>query len=258
MKRWILAGAALLLGLWIAEVALDPPLPDLQVALQPPGGTHVFGTDRLGRDVATLLLMAAGYDTRLACAALFAASILGLLLAVFSVRSNHGIIDALIAFVAEGTRSFPSLVLVLLFAVVGIPPAAALIAWYWVPVWRLARTELATQAEQPYVLAARLTGQGLTTALWREALPNAIPRVTPYLPALAADLLTVQVGLEFLGFGPPLEQPTLGAMLADALASGMSAPWTWLPAVGWLVLVVSLLARFEPLFRRRSSWLPVG
>ncbi len=151
---------------------------------------------------------------------------------------------------AEALRSFPTLVLVLLFASVGLPVAALLILYFWVPVWRVVRSALVSQQRQPYAITARLIGMRPFRVLVTEVTPNIMAGLSPYAASLLAEILAAQAAIEFLGFGPPIDQPSLGGMLLYAVQLGFVAPWVWVPSLVVVVAAVALAAVLTRLVRR--------
>lgn len=206
--------------------------------LAPPSPDHLFGTDRLGRDVLARTASALIFSAGNSAAALVVAVILGTAMAVLSVRHLHNPVDRLVVLIADATRSFPSIVLALMFVTAGVPILLLLPLYFWIPIWRVARVSLAAQRRRPYMLAALLFGRGRTGALVHEGLRNILPGLRPYAVLVFAEILSVETALEFLGFGPPLSQPSLGNILSEALRLGDQGVWIWMPS---LILIVAIV-----------------
>ncbi|MEW8437669.1 MAG: ABC transporter permease subunit [Candidatus Thiodiazotropha taylori] len=166
--------------------------------------------------------------------------------------------DRMIVLLAESLRAFPTLLLVLVFATAGLPATLFLAAYFWIPVWRLTRPALAAQKRQPYALNARLIGMGQLRTLVTEVGPNALSGSIPYLASLTAEILAAQAALEFLGFGPPIEQPSLGGMLLSATQLGFVAPWVWLPSLAIIMTIVNLTAVLAWRTQRSNLSVPLG
>ena len=116
----------------------------------------------------------------------------------------------------EAIRAFPTIVLVLIFSAAGIPNTILLILFFWTSIWRLLRNLLPIQQNQPYALNAQLFGMLKPQVLLIEVLPNVWSSVRNYLPALLAEILSVQTALEFLGFGVTLNEVSIGRILSEA------------------------------------------
>lgn len=206
-----------------------------------PGWDHVLGTDRFGRDVLVITVQGALFTIGGCALALLLAVGVGVAVGIVSALYLGGSVDRFLVLWADALRSFPSIVLALLFVVAGIPIWLLLVVYFWVPIWRVMRVSMAAQRTQPYVLAARLFGLSRFRSLAQEALPNILPGLRPYVVLVFAEMVSVQAGLEFLGFGPSLDQPSFGTIVADALRVGGTYAWVWIPSVVLMVGVFLLL-----------------
>lgn len=223
-------------------------------ALEAPGFEHWLGTDRLGRDVGQRTSEAVGYTTVISLAVLGSSALLGAFFAGLSALYYERVTDRGIVLVAESIRAFPTLLLALLLGAMGVRPSFVLILYFWIPVWRLLRAVLVAQLRRPYALAARLQGMSGPRVVLGEVLPNVLPGVVPYFAGILAEIISAQCALEFLGFGPPLDQPSLGGMVLEAFSLGLAAPWTWLPSLVAIIAGVLGLASVGRMFRERRSW----
>lgn len=223
-----------------------------------PNMEYWFGTDSLGRSVLARSLggMAASFGN--AIVVLFGAIVIGSLMAVISILQLDKKVDQAIILLVEAIRAFPTIVLVLLFAAVGISNTILLMSFFWTSIWRLLRNLLAVQQRQPYALNAQLFGMLKPQVLLVEVIPNVWPAVRNYLPALLAEILSVQIALEFLGFGVALDEASLGRLLAEALSLGFAAPWVWMPSLTLLIILVSALIWLNLALSEDQRWIPLG
>lgn len=258
MRNLIYIGLLATAVLAIAVLAALPAdAPDVAKLLQPPSTDHWLGTDRLGRDVGYRSLVAVGYTLSRSGFVLLLSLAVALPLAALSALRYNRDLDRIIVLTAEALRAFPTLLLVLLFAAIGLPATPLLVIYFWIPSWRLLRSLFVTQQRQPYVLNARLFGLSRLRVLLTEVFPNVTPRAVPYLGPLMAEILSVQAALEFLGFGPPIEQPSLGGLLLDAIQLGLAAPWTWLPSLFVIVVLVWGISALARAYQERRQWVPL-
>lgn len=223
----------LLAGLICALLTLAPSSEDLtqgHEALVPPGWPHVLGTDRLGRDVLTVTAIGTGRSLSWAGLVLFGSAVIGLLLGLMSATIWKSPLDEALQIVAESIRSFPAIVAALLFLLANVPVPLLLIAYFWIPIWRVVRIQVGAQRFRPYVLNAILFGRSRFGALAWHALPNATTGIRGVVFVVFAEIVSVQAGLEFLGFSTPLSEPTLGNIISEAIRLGVPYAWTWLPA----------------------------
>jgi peptide/nickel transport system permease protein len=224
-------------------------------ALLSPAWPHFLGTDRLGRDVMQVTVSAAAYSVMWALIVMATVLVLGLFVALVSARWWRSWPDHAIAALAEALRSFPSLVLALLFFAAGVSVNLVLILYFWIPFWRGARSQLAAQRDRPYVLVGRLSGHSHIRTLALHALPNALHGFGGIVLLVFVEILSVQAGLEFLGFSAPLSRPTLGNVASEALRLGGGFAWVWLPATliaSTIAIALVLLARSDAVQTRRG------
>ena len=223
-----------------------------------PNAEYWLGTDSIGRSVLARSLdgMTASFGN--AIVVLFGAIVIGGLMAIISILQLDKKVDQAIILSVEAIRAFPTIVLVLLFAAAGIPNTILLISFFWTSIWRLLRNLLAVQQRQPYALNAQLFGMSKPQVLLVEVIPNVWPAVRNYLPALLAEILSVQTALEFLGFGVALDDISLGRLLAEALSLGFAAPWVWVPSLILVIILVSTLIWLNWTLSDDQKWIPLG
>lgn len=218
--------------------------------LAPPSVHHWLGTDRFGRDVLAVTLAGFGYTAVWALMILGFSVVIGVALAGISASYFGTGVDRLISACSDGVRSFPAIVVALLFVTVGVPAPLVLVLYFWVPIWRVLRARLATQRNQPYVLGARLLGQRRIVAVLFQGLPNVGADLYAYGVVLLGEIIAVQAGLDFLGFGPPLSEPTFGNILSETTRVGGHFWWVWAPSAMLAVVLACLLI---PLFNSLSA-----
>jgi len=194
----------------------------------PPGTTHLFGTDDLGRDTFTRSLHAARVSLGVAALATCLALVLGTGVGLVA-GYRGGRIDALLMALVDVALAVPLfLVLMVLTATLGgrfWTLCLVLGLSTWMPVARLVRAAARSIREQEYVAAARALGLATPRILLRHILPNA---TTPILVAATlgtAQVILLESALGFLGFGLQPPTPTWGNLLRDAQGSMEVAPW---------------------------------
>jgi peptide/nickel transport system permease protein len=207
-----------------------------------------LGTDRYGRDLASLLLWGARASLRIGLLAVAAALAFGI-----AVGAAAGLgprwLDALLTRAVDGLLAFPRLVLVMtLAALAGSGEAlvvAALAATGWMEVARLLRGELRRLAGEDFALAARASGVPPLRLLVRHLLPLAMAPLLATAALRLGDALLAEAALSWLGFGVQPPATSWGSLLAEAQASLPGAWWVaTFPglAIGLAVLAAALLA----------------
>lgn len=247
-----------LVGWVLASLLLPAPAVDPDRILVAPSLRHWLGTDGLGRDVAYRSLLAISYTLTTCLTVLVLSLMLGGALAIISTLYFSAWPDRIVVHLAEAIRAYPTLLLILLFASVGGPASVLLAVYFWIPIWRLLRSELAAQQRQPYALSARLVGMSRFRVLLDEVLPNVAPRVAPYTGGLLCEIISAQCAIEFLGFGPTLEQPSLGGLLLESSQTGLAAPWVWAPSLVTVVGLIWSIAWAVRRYRLSIRWVPIG
>ncbi|WP_418789393.1 ABC transporter permease [Salipiger bermudensis] len=220
----------------------DPYAQDLQATLQPPSGTHFFGTDELGRDIFSRLVHGSRITLTIISLVTIVVGPLGLF---FGTVAGYfgGKVDTVLMRITDIFLSFPSLILSLAFvAALGPSLNNAIIAialTAWPPIARLARAETLTFRQADYISAARLQGASAARIIWKSIVPMCLPSVTIRLTLNMATVILTAAGLGFLGLGaqPPL--PEWGAMIATGRRY-MIDSWWLVTFPGIAILCVSL------------------
>ncbi len=239
--RYVLAGnpvtlvAAVLFAAYVAMALFGPliapynPLAsDTAQALQAPSWRHWFGTDQLGRDILSRVMVAARVDIGIALASValvFAAGGLAGLAAGFF----GGWVDAVIGRIADTIMAFPLFVLAMgIVAALGntIPNIVLATAIINFPLYaRVARAETLTRREAGFVDAARLSGHRDGALLLTQVLPNIMPIMVVQMSLTMGYAILNAAGLSFIGLGVRPPTAEWGIMVADGASFIVSGEW---------------------------------
>jgi peptide/nickel transport system permease protein len=227
---------------WVAP--FDPLATDVAAALQPPSVLHWFGTDAVGRDLFSRVLVAARLDLSIAVAAVALAFVVGAAAGIISGYLG-GWVDATIGRVTDTIMAFPLFVLAMgIVAAAGNTVANIIYATAVIniPTYvRVARAEVLVRREAPFVQAARLAGNGPTRVLAFHLFPNvAAPLIVQASLNLGYAILNA-AGLSFIGLGVRPPTPEWGIMVADGAAYIISGEW-WVWLFPGLALTGAVLA----------------
>ena len=217
---------AAILGPLIAP--FDPLATNTSLALKPPSAAHWFGTDQLGRDIFSRVLVATRIDLTIAFASVILASLLG---AVSGVAAGYfgGWSDRIVGRLADTIMAFPLFVLAMgIVAALGntvtnIVIATAIINF---PLYaRVARAEANIRRDVGFVEAARLSGNGEARVLFGHILPNIMPIMMVQMSLTMGYAILNAAGLSFIGLGVRPPAPEWGIMVAEGANFIQSGEW---------------------------------
>ncbi len=240
-----------LFGEWLTVVPANEQ--NLRLRFLPPawldGGNPRFllGTDNLGRDVLSRIIVGANASFVVTMSALAFGSALG---SVIGLTSGYfgGRLDSFIMRMADGMMAFPLvLAALLLVAVIGpgiytVVIAASLILWARFA--RLIRSEVLSVRERDFVKLARIAGASDLRIMFIHILPNVLNSVVVLLTLQLGFVIIVEATLSFLGAGVPPPTPTWGQMVASGRTYIDTAWWISLfpgLAIAGVVLSFNLL-----------------
>jgi peptide/nickel transport system permease protein len=221
----------------------DPAQINPAVSLRPPGAGHLFGTDRLGRDVFSRTIIALRIDLLIGTVGVAIPMVIGVLIGLIS-GYRGGVIDAVVGRIVDIVTAFPFLVLVIaIVAMLGPGLSSFFIAVSlvsWVSYARIVRGQVLSIKQRDYVTAARSLGYSPARIALRHILPNAL---APAIVFAASDfVLDIVAGaaLGFFGLGASVSTPEWGVMIAQGQDLILTAPWVVIfPGLG--ILAVSFV-----------------
>ena len=227
-------------GPWL--VPYDPLASNTAEALKPPSHAHWFGTDQLGRDLLSRVVVATRLDLTISICAVMIA---------FAVGSAAGVTggfyggwtDRLIGRVLDTIMAFPLFVLAMgIVAALGntvanIVYATAIIN---VPFYaRLARSEVMVRREAGFIEAARLAGNRGPRILAMHLFPNCLPPMMVQISLNLGWAILNAAGLSFIGLGVRPPTPEWGIMVAEGAAFIVSGEW-WIALFPGAALMVAV------------------
>ncbi|MCX2714939.1 ABC transporter permease [Mycolicibacterium sp. J2] len=224
----VLAGVVViaLTAAWIAPYGVNDV--DVPQALRPPSGAHWLGTDELGRDVLSRILVAVQASMKVAVVSVAFAAVVGVTLGVLA-GYRGGWLDTVVMRVVDVLFAFPVLLLALAIVAIlgpGLGTTILAIGVVYTPIFaRVARASTLSVRVEPYVAVSRTMGTGSGYILVRHILPNITgPLIVQTSLSLAFAILS-EAALSFLGLGLQPPQPSLGRMIFDAQGFVTLAWW---------------------------------
>jgi peptide/nickel transport system permease protein len=237
-----------LFGLLVLTAILGPslvpydPLASSDAALAAPSAKHWFGTDNLGRDVFSRVVVATRLDLGMAFAAVALVFVTGTLAGV-AAGFLGGWTDRIVGRVTDTIMAFPLFVLAMgLVAALGNTIANVIYATAIInfPIYaRVARTEANIRREAGYIEAARLAGASTLAVMLFEVLPNVLPIMMVQVSLTMGYAILNTAGLSFIGLG--IRPPTAewGIMVAEGAGYIVSGEW-WIALFPGLALMLAV------------------
>lgn len=207
-----------------------------------PSAAHLFGTDKLGRDVLSRILYGASYSLTSVLFLVFLIFVVGTFLGVIAGYFG-GIVDTVIMRFADMMISFPGVILAIAIAgILGGSLVNAMIAMLcvtWTKYARLSRSMVLKIKKRDFVDAAIVSGGSSTHILWVHILPNILPLMVITAAADIGAMMMELAGLSFLGFGSQPPAPEWGLMLNEGRQQLQTAPWLMIfPGLAIFITVV--------------------
>jgi len=211
-------------------------------ALQPNSG-HWLGTQKQGRDVLTVVILATPNTIKVGLMAGAVGLAIGIVLGLASGYFG-GIMDTIVRIASDVVITIPGIAIMVIVAVnvrtmstEMMALIVASLAWMWPT--RAIRAQALTLRERGYVEVAKLNGVGGLELVLKEIFPNLLPYVMAGFVGATSGAILATIGLEALGLGPQHEF-TLGMMVYwgrfyGAILRGMW--WWWAPPIGLIVLI---------------------
>lgn len=239
---WVIAlVAAAVLGPLIVTHAYDAIQPE--AALQGPSARHLLGTDVLGRDLFSRIIVAVQPVLLIGLLVQLAGLVIGATLGLVA-GARGGLSDWLAGRLLDLSSALPWYLVMLYLATVlspGLPGLlVALLLVTWVVPCRLARSIAIATRGQEFIVAARALGFSEARVVMCHLLPQALPALLWWTVGGVPRVILIEAGLSFLGLGRRPPEPSWGQMLAESVHSWQYAPHLFVAPA--LALVLTTLA----------------
>ena len=212
----VVLGAALLSLIWTPWSAYDI---DVAAKLRPPSSSHWLGTDVLGRDIVSLLLVGARATILVGIIAVGIGLTCGVCLGLIAA-AQRGWTEELIMRLSDFTFAFPAVLSAIMLAAVvgpGMVTSITAIGIFQIPVFvRVTRGSASAIWAREFILAARASGKGRFRITVEHVLPNIMSILIVQATIQFALAILAEAALSYLGLGTQPPQPSWGRMLNDA------------------------------------------
>ncbi|WP_312427337.1 ABC transporter permease [Lacrimispora sp.] len=230
-------------------VVHDPIQSDLRKRLISPeflaGGIHghILGTDALGQDIFTRLVMGCRISLLIAAAGVLIPAVIGTALGAIAGYFG-GAIDNVIMRICDIQLSIPTMVLAItVMAIFGnsVPNLLLVLAVVgWTSYTRVVRGSVMGIRNSEFIQASRVLGASNSRILITQILPCVLTPLIILMSQQIGFVILTEANLSFLGMGVPLPQPSLGSMIADGREYIATAPWTVVvPGVTLMIIVLA-------------------
>jgi ABC-type dipeptide/oligopeptide/nickel transport system permease subunit len=220
----------------------NPRQAKLSMAVQAPSNEHLFGTDRMGRDLFSRVI----YGTRttlastiiLVCSIFIVGGVLGTIAGYVG-----GVVDAVIMRLSDMMVSFPGMALAIALAGIMGPSITnavlAITMVSWTKYARLSRSLVLKTKHEDFISAAVISGTKTRHILWRYMMPSVLPTLIITASTDLGSMMLELAAFSFLGLGAQSTSIDWGYMLNDGRSYMESAPWLMLyPGLAIFITVV--------------------
>ena len=247
-KRIIIYGSVLavlvVLSLFAPYFAPYDPIQISMEGRKSPNVDHIFGTDRLGRDILSRIIYGTKYSLSIGIISVSIGLIFGTTMGVLSAYYG-GLVDTIIMRFIDALLAFPGILLALVVIAVlgpGLFNVMLAVGISTVPEYaRLARGKVLSVMQLEYIEAIHSIGGSNTRVILKHILPNISAPITILATLQVGNAILVGSGLSFLGMGAQPPTPEWGLMTAEG-RNFMSQAW-WIstfPGIAILITVISI------------------
>jgi peptide/nickel transport system permease protein len=239
----------------------EPNKIDIKSKLQSPSVEHILGTDQLGRDIFSRVLVGGQIALKVSLVSIGVALIIGLSLGLIAGFGPRWLDNALML-LFDSVRSFPTVMFALAVVTLFGPSlntVMIVVIVTQIPIYgRMVRSQTLALRDAEFILAERALGAGFFRIIGMHMLPNVIG---PLLILASMDIpfvITIEAGLSFLGMGVRPPTPSWGTILNDGYSYIYNTPWpviaggipVILTTLGFTFLGESLRDVFDPKLRK--------
>lgn len=238
----VLFGAIALVALVSLAWTPFPPEDTGGGRLLPPGPEHWAGTDRLGRDLFSQLMIGARLAMLVGIGSVVIAAVVGVVVGLVAAVAGRAVDDA-VSSLLDIAIAFPTLLLAMLIvawrgasvesAILAIGLAGSAV------IARLTRVSAVRVLGQDFVTAARTSGTGVGGIVFRHVLPNVWPTLIVPLALQFGGAVIAEASLSYLGLGSPPPNASWGRMLQEAQSTVTASPTAAL--LPGILLVVTII-----------------
>ena len=230
-------------------VPYDPTIPDYNSRFLPPEwfsnglSGHILGTDSMGRDMFSRLLVGSQYSLIVAFISVIFGALIGVIMGL--IAGFYGTwIETFIMRFSDIQLSIPGLMLAITLVAIMGPNLynliIVLIFTYWPTYARLIYSSVRVLKNNEFVSASKVLGASNRWIMFRQILPNVFTPLIVQASQSFGTMILFEASMSFLGLGVQPPTPSWGVMIANGRDSLQAAPWTVL--VPGIALMITILA----------------
>ena len=223
----------------------DPAQISLSEQSLSPGGGHLLGTDKLGRDLFARVLYGGRISILVGVVGAFAGSLIGVVLGGIAGYFG-GKTDMILIRISEIFQTFPQMVLIMiLVGIMGQGLTNLMLVFSltgWMTTFRLVRNEFMALRGETYVQVCEAFGMPKASIIFKQILPNVLSPVIVSTTVNVAGFILQEASLSFLGIGAPSTVATWGNILNAAKSIEVVSNYWWLWVVPGVAISVFVLA----------------
>lgn len=225
--------------------SFKPNTIDLNAVGASPSSSHIFGTDKLGRDVFARILYGGRTSITVGVLSALSGSLIGV---VFGCVAGYfgGKIDSLFIRLSEILQTFPQMILILIMVAIMSQGVQNLIIIFsitgWMTTFRMIRNEFMVLREETYVEVNKAFGISDVTIMFKQILPNTLSPIIVSTTINSAGFILSEAGLSYLGLGVPNTVATWGNIMNAAKSLDVIANNWWLWVIPGITISLFVLA----------------
>ena len=211
----------------------------------PPGPGHIFGTDKLGRDVFARILYGGQVSILVGVVGSVCGSVIGMILGAMAGYLGSKV-DMVLVRLSEIFQTFPQMILIMILVSVLGQGVENLILVFsvtgWMTTFRMVRNEFLALREETYVQVCEAFGMSKASIMFKQILPNVMSPVIVATTTNVAGFILQEAALSFIGVGVPSSVPSWGNILNAAKSIDIITNYWWLWLIPGAVISIFVLA----------------
>ncbi|TGD23996.1 ABC transporter permease [Companilactobacillus suantsaicola] len=227
--------------------------------ISPGTNGYILGADAAGRSIAQQIIVGSRNSIGIAIGLTIISSTFGICWGLISGYYS-GYIDWGMQRVYDFMMMLPMTMMIIVLVTIiknynAISLTLIFSIFYWEGTSRLIRSRTLSESEKDYVAASKTSGTSSLKIIFKEIMPNISSLIIVDTTLSFAENIGVETGLSYLGFGLPIQTPSLGTLIANANDPNNITEywWTWLPAAALIITLCLSISYIGQVLRRSAD-----